>query len=348
MPKQKLKPRSDGRYQKSITDPRTGKRVYFYGASEREINKKILEYTHKLEMGKTFAEVADEWWSEACDGLASQSIKVYKPALHRAINKFGNQAIKDILPLHIAAFYKDLARQNFAQKTVANQRIVLNQIFTTAVINGDIIYNPCSSVPLPKGLKKSERSAASAEDEKRILNSSCEWLFPYFSLLSGMRKGEILALQWKDIDFINDKISVTKSVEHIGDRPYIKAPKTSAGVRELPLLTVLKDKIYPYRGDPDSFIISDTGDKPLTNRRFITLYNKYRKEVGIECTSHQLRHSYATIAVEEEVQPRDLQGILGHASAKITLEKYAHYREKSLKNVAKKLNSKYNDVKKMS
>ena len=337
----KLKQRADGRYQKSITDHRIGKRIFFYGSSEREINKKILEYNKKAESGRKFAEIADEWWTEAYDNLAAQSIKVYKPALHRALDRFGNEYVKDILPQDIASFYKALAKEGYAQKTVANQRIVLNQIFTTAIISGDILYNPCSSVPLPKGLKKTERKAATAEEESRILNSTNEWLFPSFALLSGMRKGEILALQWKDIDFESNKISVTKSVEHINDRPYIKAPKTAAGVRDIPLIDALREKILPFKGDPEHYVISDTGEKPLTARRFTTLYDRYRREVGVQCTSHQLRHSFATVAIEEEVQPRDLQGILGHATATITLEKYAHYREKSIANVAQKLNSKY-------
>lgn len=330
-----LKKRADGRYRRVVN----GKA--FYGTSEREINRKILEYQEKQERGRTFKEVADDWWREAYENLAAQSVKVYKPALTRALDRFGNDSINDILPRDIAAFYKLLAKEGYAQKTISNQRIVLNQVFNTAIISGEIIYNPCASVPLPKGLKKTERKAATAEDEARILNSSSDWLFPYFALLSGLRKGEILALQWKDIDFENNIIYVTKSVEHIGDKPHIKAPKTGAGIRPVPLLEPLKERIISRKGNPEHFIISDTGEKPLTNRRFITLYNKYREEVGIECTSHQLRHSYATVAIEEDVQPRDLQGVLGHATATITLEKYAHYREKSVANVAEKLNKKY-------
>ena len=61
MPKTKLTPRADGRYCKTVTDER-GKRIYFYGSSEREINKKILEYTEKKQNGRTFSELADEWW----------------------------------------------------------------------------------------------------------------------------------------------------------------------------------------------------------------------------------------------------------------------------------------------
>ena len=66
MPKTKLKPRADGRYQKAITDSRTGKRVFFYGFSEREINQKILEYTKKAEKGRTQARAGEA--ARACRG----------------------------------------------------------------------------------------------------------------------------------------------------------------------------------------------------------------------------------------------------------------------------------------
>ena len=61
--------RSDGRLVRKITDERSGKCIYFYGSTEREINRKILDYTRKAELGRTFAEVADAWWSETYDTL---------------------------------------------------------------------------------------------------------------------------------------------------------------------------------------------------------------------------------------------------------------------------------------
>lgn len=335
MPNTKKKLRADGRMRK-IVDGKA-----FYGKTEREINRKILEYKEKQEIGRTFSEVADEWWEETYDELSSQSVPVYKPALRRVLDHFGDLPASTIQPRDVAAFYRKLARQGFAHKTVATHRIVLNQILSLAVVSGDAPYNPCTSVPLPKGLKKTTRSAASAEDEKRILESDAEWLFPLTALLSGLRKGEILALQWKDVDFENNTICVTKSVEHVGDRPNLKPPKTEAGNRTVPLLNLLKERLLPRRGAPESFIFSDTGKSPLTQRRFTTLYNHYCNDVGITCTAHQLRHSYATIAVEQDVQPRDLQGVLGHACATITLERYAHYRERSVVNVADKLNARY-------
>ena len=335
MPKTKNKVRADGRMRK-IVDGKA-----FYGRSEREINRKILEFKERQEAGRTFSEIADEWWEETYDDLASQSVSVYRPALRRAVEHFGDMSVSDILPRDVAAFYRQLARAGYAQKTVATHRIVLNQILSLAVVSGDAQYNPCASVPLPKGLKKTTRSAASAEDEQKILRSSASWLFPVFALLSGLRKGEILALQWKDIDFEKNTISVTKSIEHVGDRPNVKPPKTEAGNRLVPLLVELRDRLVAQRGAPSDFIFSDDGKKPLTQRRFTTLYSHYCEETHITCTPHQLRHSYATIAVESDVQPRELQGILGHTCANFTMEKYAHYRERSVANVAEKLNARF-------
>lgn len=343
MAKPKLKPRSDGRYQKSIFDEKTGERKYFYGHSEREINKKILEYERKLEEGKTFAELANEWWNDAYERLALQSIKSYKPALARAICYFGKISIKKITSRDISQFFKQLAYQGYAHRTVANQRIVINQILNYAAVEGEIQYNPCTVVAVPKGLKMQQREAATPEEERKILTTDHPWLFPVIALLTGLRKGEILALQWRDVDFKHKIISITKNVEHEGDRPSIKVPKTEAGFRIVPLLDILAKKLAKHKGKPEEFIISDTGDTPLTNRRYITLFKHYQQAVGVKCTAHQLRHSYATIAVEEGVSAKELQGALGHASVTTTLNIYSQYREKSVAHIAQKLNDFYTE-----
>ena len=90
-----LKKRADGRYVKKITDPRTGKTKSFYGKSEREINRKIMAYTGQAEKGRTFAEIAEEWWSETEPRLALQSVSTYRPAMDRAVAHFGEFSIKE-------------------------------------------------------------------------------------------------------------------------------------------------------------------------------------------------------------------------------------------------------------
>lgn len=342
----KLKQRADGRYLKTITDPRTGKRIYFYGASEREINKKILEYNKKIENGSRFGEIADEWWSEVYDNLASQTLRGYRPAYARALKELGDSYVRDITPKDISSIFKRMAMQGYTRKTISNQRIIYNQIFDYAVVSGEIQYNPCTSVKIPSNAKKSTViKPATTEDEKRILSSNHPWLFPFFALLTGLRKQEILALQWKDIDFDENIISVTKAIEHIGQTPHIKSTKTESGVREVPLLDMLKNRIIGDKGNPDEYIFSvDGGKTPLTENQFERTYKKYCAEVGVTCSSRQLRHSYATVAVEEDIAPKDLQNALGHADISTTMNVYAAARKKSIEKVAKKLNSRYTET----
>jgi hypothetical protein len=146
MPAQKMSRRQDGRYVKKIKDPRTGKDVYFYGKTIRELNEKVLSYQCATQNGRKFKEVAEEWWEIAEPSLAHQSIRVYKPALQRAINEFGDEYIKEIRAREITAFLSRLARNDMAQKTLLNQRTVINQILRHAVNENDIEHNPCSDV----------------------------------------------------------------------------------------------------------------------------------------------------------------------------------------------------------
>lgn len=340
MPKQKTSTRKDGRFVKTIVDPRTGKRIYFYGKTEREVTRKILLFKEQAVVGRTFAEVADEWWGDAMERIAFQTTKSYKPALRRAVDEFGNKAIKDIKPLDVNRFLRSLQR-TLSPKTISHNRLVLNLIFNHAIMAGDVEANPCAAIRLPIG-ERNIRSAASPEDEAKVKASADVWLFPYFALMSGMRKGEILALQWKDINFDESYIDVTKSVEHIGDRPRIKKPKTAAGVRVVPLLKPLKEKLLAIKERrTDGYIFSDTnGDTPLTDSRYATLYKHFQNDTGVTCTAHQLRHSFATVAFECGIPVKSVQEILGHKQLSTTMDIYTDFRKKSILATADLLNEK--------
>ena len=338
-----MKKRNDGRFRKSITDS-NGKRIYFYGSSEREINKKILEYEKKLSVGRSFSEVADEWWEEAEPRLASQSMSAYKPSLKSALDEFGTSPIKSITPKDIARYIKKLASHGYSQKTISNRRIVINKIFNHAIIEGDVQYNPCTAIPLPQGLPKEQRTAASINDEEKIKSSAHPWLFPLIAIYSGLRKGEILALEWTDIDFENDIIYVTKSVAHNGVVPYIKTPKTDASKRLVPLLLPLKERLLKERKE-SGYIISTTGDSPLTKSTFDGIYERYQKEVGITATAHQLRHSFATVAIENGVDIKSVSEILGHKQISTTLDIYTDFRRVALERSRSALNSAFSTTK---
>lgn len=337
----KLKKRADGRYVKTFIDPDTGKRISFYGQSEREINRKILEHQTKKEAGRTFREVAEEWWEQAEPELAVQSVSGYRVSMRRAVDFFGDKLIKEITVPQIVRFLDTLAKQGLSQKTVGKSRMVCNLIFKHAFLRGEIDTNRCSDIPLPKGLSKTPRKAASTHDEEIIRNlSEDEWLVPYIALLTGLRKGEILALQWKDIDFDSNTISVTKSVAHDNNRPFIKEPKTEESVRKVPLLNSLKERLLsvPDR-HPEHYLISLTGGKaPITETQYQRAYELFKERSGVTATAHELRHSFATVASESGVQPKSVQHILGHKQLSTTLDIYTEFRGKQLADAADILN----------
>lgn len=243
-----------------------GKRVAFRGRTDAEVERKMIEYQAKLAAGKTFKEVADAWEGEHFPTVAPNTLRSYRPALKRAVEWFGSDLIREISPPDIKEFIVDFAGKGRAKKTVTTQLQICNMICSWAVERGEMDVNPCTCVSIPKGLKKSHRDAASEADEAIVKASPHIWLFPYFILYTGVRKGEALAIQGRDIDRKNNVIHVSKSVYHENKKPFIKAPKSDAGVRDVPLLLPLLSHL-PKGLKPDQYLFSCNGGEDAAGRK---------------------------------------------------------------------------------
>jgi integrase len=205
--------------------------------------------------------------------------------------------------------------------------MVINLVCRYAVEeSGDLDSNPARDVHVPKDLEKTPRQIASDEDIARVKASTdCTFgMFAYWLMYTGMRRGELLALTWEDVDVKARSISVTKSVYHVNNKPQVKQPKTASGYRTLPLLNKLMAKITPGKG----LVFPDPATGGLmSNMHFQNLWSKYAEESGVTCTSHQLRHAYATMLEENNISEKDAQYLLGHAQISTTKDIYTHIRE---------------------
>ena len=324
MLKQKSKARTDGRFCKTITDPKTHKRVYFYGANERECNLKILKYSDELEKGRFFKEVADDWWDFEVEKLSPSTIKGYRCATERIVKHFGEHRVSDLTASDINQFLMSLARKKYAKKTVKNHKIIINRIFHFAVVSGDIKHNPSTDAELPRNLPEKKRHPASESEEEIIRNTADIWLLPYMALATGLRKGELLGLRWEDVDMKSNMLYVKRSVWY-SPKPTIKSPKTEAGVRKVPIITPLREELEKRRGNPKHYIFG--GKEPMSDKAYRYQYKKYQKLTGITATAQQLRKSYATLAVGADVPPDVLKSIFGHRDISTTLNLYAEVRD---------------------
>lgn len=339
------KRRKDGLIPKQVTYNKQTKT--FYGKTEREIMQKVAAWKGEVEAGPLFKTVAEEWETEHFPTLEYNSLKNYRPAYKRALDEFGGERIKEIKPSNINSYIMAFARQGRAQKTVRTQLLILNLIFNKAVLDGQIEYNPCASVKIPKNLPKNRRELPSDEDIKAVENNLDKpfGLFAFFVLYSGCRKGEALAITHADIDKKTMNIHVTKSLYHDNNKPCIKYPKTKAGKRDIPLFDVLYAQIPKYKKEiKDKPVFCNEVGEHLTETQFQRQWELYQKETGIKCTPHQLRHAFATILFEAGVDAKDAQEILGHANLATTFDIYTHIRQERMKETIKKVNDKLNKV----
>ncbi|WP_312645348.1 tyrosine-type recombinase/integrase [Hydrogenoanaerobacterium sp.] len=334
--KKKMYQRPDGLFEKVIT--KDGTRIPFRGRSESEVNRKILEYSGNVEKGRLFSVVAKEWKDEHFAGVEHNTIRGYEAAYNRSVKKFGSRRTKEITTKDISNYINEFAAEGYAQKTVKNQLSVFHLIFKKAIKDGELDYNPADNVDIPKNLPKKKRAIPTEEEIEVVKNSvNCTFgLFAYFLLYTGCRRGEALALQYKDVDRDKKIISITKSVYHVKNKPHIKQPKTDAGTRDIILIDKLLE-VLP-EGKKGDYIFSKNGSVPLTDKECRRQWELYQRETGLTITPHQLRHAYATILFEAGVDEKDAQELLGHASIAMTKDVYTHISKKRKDKTAELLN----------
>ena len=342
-----MKKRSDGRWTKSVTI--NGKRVFFYStaATERQaikdIEKQMLEYQGKEERGKTLNEVIDNWMSVHFEDLEYNTQKYYNASIKQIKQYFGSTQIKSIEPADIKRFMSYLENQKYSLKTVKARKLALNLIFNYALGEKEISSNPCAGIKIPKHLKKTRREAPDEQELQTVIsNLDTEFgFFAYFILYTGLRRGEALALQYSDIDFENKTITVNKSVFHKSNVPYVKTPKTAAGIRTV----ILLDNLIPHlknrkkTKDKNELVFGNSNNELLTNGQFQGLWERYTRLAGLDITPHQLRHGYATILFEAGIDEKDAQELMGHTTIQLTRDIYTHISKTRKKLTAERLNN---------
>jgi integrase len=252
---------------------------------------------------------------------------------------FGDTPIKDITAKDIFDLLEKLKKEQFSKKTVSAQKNVLNMIFNYAIIHDEISVNPCTAVALPIGLSKKKRQLPTNE-ELRVVESS-EWLFPFFLLYTGCRRGEALAVTYEDIDWEKKVIHINKAVGYKNHIPYIKSTKTEAGERDVILLDKLAKRLPKKK---HGLIFPNPQGKVWYESVIDKKWQKWRDDNGITLTAHQLRHGYATILFEAGLEVKDAQYLLGHSSAAITQDIYTHIRQERQERNAEKLNTYLNSL----
>ena len=342
-----LTKRKDGRWCKSKTI--NGDRVYFYSTEPTEkkaikdIENQMVKYAGKIQKGKLFKDVADEWEKEHYEHIQYQTMYRYKSLTARIVDYFGDSYIKKISASDISLFLETMVSEQFSTKTIKDETSILKMIFKFAAVKKYITENVMQYINPPKGQPKKERQALT-NDEMKIIENNIDkefGLLAYFLLYSGLRRGEVLALEWEDIDFKDSCIKVTKSVEFIGCSPRLKSPKTSAGKRIVPMIDRLKKVLNKRKA---TGIVFNQDGHYMNSSYFERHWKKYKNETGLTVSPHQLRHTFATLLYEWDISDKDTQEILGHSDISTTRNIYTHIRKSRLNYTLQKMNNRCQNV----
>ena len=337
-------------------------RKEFYGSSKKEAEKKRDEYLNNINQGldidynkKQLSESMILWLNEYVKisnkpSTYDRYLGIYNNYIDKSI--LSNKVIENIKPMDIQIFYNSLYKSKKTSSTINTINKVLKSFFTFAFNQGYITNNPCikGKVVIPGDLKSETKEIEifSDEDISKILNSKNKVLIKYlsiFSLATGMRRGECLGLQWKDI--YDDEIHIERSSKTVAlydensEKRYksiLQSPKTQKSKRVIPLPNSLKSILKDIRAiqaqnkllvgssyiDNDLVFCTEIG-KLLDDRNISRSFKRFLKSCDVEYKNfHALRHTYATKQFELGVPLKTVSVLLGHSDIYITANRYTH------------------------
>lgn len=368
MPKKRRGERTDGLIQVEVSlgygaDGKRKKKS-FYGKTRKEANEKADAFRATLASGidlarqhVTVKEWTEEWMRTYKAGLANQTRNGYQSALNvQVLPKIGHMRLSEVRHMDLQDCLNACAGKS--STLIGNVRTVITQSFRQAVRNRLLESNPAVDLELPESVDGTHRALEEWEIEIVRENWSAyhagQWAM--LMLYGGLRRGEMAAVLWEEIDLDAGMLHIQNGIEFVGNQPKRSKTKTSAGVRDVPipepLMEVLRSIWRP--GITGNVCLSARG-RPLTesaiDRNWETWQNvmelaangeppilqkgrrkaKPENRIIFSVRTHDMRHTFATMLYDAGVDEKTAQYLLGHADARITRELYTHLSERTKK-----------------
>lgn len=343
-----------GRWQARVPDPnRPGRLIPAPQTfarkvdAERWLNAQETDQSRGVWLDPALGRVTfDEWVdryvtsSHKRESTASRDGHVIRAHLKPAL---GNRPLSSISPLDIRRLVEGMEAK-LAPATVRTNYGVLRAIFNAAVEAEVIVRTPCRGIRLRPDIHR-ERRILGPDDLKRIAAEVHERYAPmvYLAGVLGLRWSEVAALRVKWIDFFRSTITVAEAAPEVDGRPITGEPKSRAARRTLAIPPFIKDALAAHlarRGlraeDADELVFAAPGGGPLRASNFRNrVWTPAVEAAGYpDLTFHDLRHVATSLMVEGNEHPRVIQHRLGHSTARLSMELYAHVSDDTDRQVA--------------
>ena len=378
MAKKMNTPQADGRYRVRVyIGIKDGKKAYksVYGRTQKEADIKAEELKVSLRKGMdissfndSFKTWAEHWlMSKKCEDVSADRYNSLSTRASVWIDNLQHAQINQIRPFELQSILFSIASKNpntgkpMAKKTIKEYIQVINSIFMFAHENRVLEYNPAAKLKIPQtAADPVQRRALTTEERNRVIEFEHRAKpSAMLLMLSGLRRGEATALQWNDIDFVNNKISVTKSYNF--KQKEFKVPKNGkARVVTVPQILIDYLQTLPK---VSLFVLTNAQGKMMTDDSWRRMYDSYMTDLNIKYgfggvdkapnkfaptkmpmlitpfTPHELRHTFCTIMYEAGLDALTAMEQMGHADIQTTLSIYTHLSNQHKENDIKKLDT---------
>lgn len=337
------RPRQDGKccqpsYQAHVFDKRTGKRIR-KTFSTRTAAKNwrtdalaaLKAGTLTSERGPTVREAAEQWLEDMRSGHArNRSGDPYKPSAirgyeqnlrKRVLPALGTFRLSEVRPRDLQALVDQLDRQGASPSTIDTTITPLKAIYRRARNRGLVTVNPTQGLEKPAVRSKPRRFASPAEAEALLAAlqgpQRALWATAFYA---GLRRGELIALRWEDLDLATGLIHVRRGWDAVEGEI---APKSRQGRRNVPIPGALRDFLVEHAQSSEQDGQVFGSDRQV--RRWAENAGKAWVDAGLpRLTLHDARHSYASLMIAAGVNAKALSTFMGHANIAITLDLYGH------------------------
>ncbi|WP_298021172.1 site-specific integrase [uncultured Dysosmobacter sp.] len=367
-----IRKRKDGRWEGRYTagyDPETGKRIIknVLGRTQAEVKEKLrlaVEDNKKIDAAKGQDLTVGQWatlWFEnyAKPAIRESTAEHYRNYIEKHIvPRIGKIMLRKLTTLDIQKFYnksresgrvqryEGMEDLHLSNKTIRGLHAVLRQCLEQAVTERLIPYNPAANCKLPPKEKKDMQIIPPEKLGDYLRAAEEHGVLPmfYLELTTGLRRGELLALLWSDLNIKERCLTVSKSVARGKGELRVTEPKTKNSIRTVYIddeairLLVEDRKNHPF--SPYLFPSPVTGGMYGPDCVGRT-HKKLLKKAGIEenVRFHDLRRTFATMALQNGVDPKTVSRMLGHYSAEFTLDVYTNVTKEMEKEAAEKIGS---------
>ena len=319
-------------------------------ATKREAEEWLRNFliTQKADFDMKF----EDFWKMNCADMETRlrehtmRTKKYIVEL-KILPYFGDKRVNDITAADIRQWQNELIKMGYSPtylKTINNQ---LSAIFNYAVRYYDLKSNPCAKAGSMGKSKAEKMDFWTVEEFRKFIDSVMNKRLSYMAFMTlywmGMRLGELLALNPKDVDLEKRTISITKSYQRLGKKDVITPPKTPKSKRVITIPEFLAADIKDYM---DSLYDLQENDRLFPITKYYLEHEMQRgiKESGVKrIRVHDLRHSHASMLIELGFSPLEIANRLGHEKVETTLNTYAHLYPNKQTKLAERLDSEYRE-----